>query len=57
MKTLKSALGSWGGAVMVGLGFLALASVAAAVPQINFVILLFIPPVVLGVGMLATSRA
>lgn len=56
MKTLKSTFGGQGQNLLVGLSLLAFLPVAAAVPQINFVLLLFVPPVVLGVGMLATAR-
>lgn len=56
MKTLKSALAGPSQNLLVGLSLLAFLPVAAAVPQVNFVLLLFVPAVVLGVGMLATAR-
>lgn len=58
MKTLISALGGWDKTLLIGLVLFAFVPIATAASQINFVLLLFVPAVVLlGFGMLANSRS
>lgn len=58
MKTLVSALSGWDKTLLIGLVLLGFVPIAVAASQINFVLLLFVPAVILlGTGMLATSRS
>lgn len=58
MKTLISALGGWDKTLLIGLVLLGFVPIATAASQVNFVLLLFVPAVILlGIGMLATSRS